>query len=317
MARALSLDLRERVIAAIDGGASCGQAAERFGVGKASAIRWHARFRAEGEIAAKPMGGDRHSHRTEAHAALILRAYEARPQIFLREVAGHAGRERGDGEPEWTVPLLPAPRHHTQKGDLHASEQNRPDVIEAREAWFEGQLDLDPEHVVFLDETATATNMERRYGRAPRGERCRIAVPYGHYKTTTVTASLRASGPFAVQLMDGATNGQRFLSYVTDTLVPALHPGDTVIMDNLAAHKVAGVRQAIESAGANLRYLPAYSPDFPIENAFAKLKALLRTAAARTIPDLWAAIREAFTRFKPDECRNYLAAAGYDAYDPA
>ena len=190
--------------------------------------------------------------------------------------------------------------------------------MEAREAWFEGQLDLDPDHVVFLDETATATNMERRYGRALRGERCRIAVPHGHYKTTTVTAALRASGPFAVQLMDGATNGQRFLSYVTDTLVPALHPGDTVIMDNLAAHKVAGVRQAIEAAGAHLRYLPAYSPDFnPIENAFAKLKDLLRTAAARTIPDLWAAIREAFTRFEPDECRNYLAAAGYDTYDPA
>ncbi len=190
--------------------------------------------------------------------------------------------------------------------------------MEARESWFDGQLDLDPEGIVFLDETATATNMERRYGRAPRGERCRIAVPHGHYKTTTVTAALRASGPFAVELMHGATNGQRFLSYITDTLVPALKAGDTVVMDNLAAHKVAGVRQVIEAAGANIRYLPAYSPDFnPIENAFAKLKALLRSAAARTIPDLRAAIREAFTRFKPDECRNYLAAAGYDAYDPA
>ena len=171
---------------------------------------------------------------------------------------------------------------------------------------------------MFLDETATVTNMERRYGRAPRGERCRIAVPHGHYKTTTVTAALRASGPFAIELMDGATNGVRFLSYVTDTLAPALTPGDTVIMDNLAAHKVAGVRQAIEAVGAHLRYLPAYSPDFnPIEQAFAKLKALLRSAAARSIPDLWAAIRDAFTRFKPDECRNYLAAAGYDACDPA
>ena len=190
--------------------------------------------------------------------------------------------------------------------------------MEARETWFEGQLDLDPERVVFLDETATATNMERRYGRAPRGERCRIAVPHGHYKTTTVTAALRANGPFAIQLMDGATNGARFLSYVTDMLVPALKPGDTVVMDNLAAHKVAGVRQAIEAAGSHLRYLPAYSPDFnPIENAFAKLKALLRTAAARTGSDLWAAIHQAFTRFKPDECRNYLATAGYDAHDPA
>ena len=135
-------------------------------------------------------------------------------------------------------------------------------MIEAREAWFEGQLDLDPERVVFIDETAAATNMERRYGRAPRGERCRIAVPHGHYKTTTVTAALRASGPFAISLMDGATTGARFLAYVTDTLVPALTPGDTVVLDNLACHKVAGVRKSIEAAGAHLLYLPAYSPDF-------------------------------------------------------
>ena len=190
--------------------------------------------------------------------------------------------------------------------------------MEAREAWFEGQLDLDPERVVFLDETAAATNMERRFGRAPRGERCRIAVPHGHYKTTTVTAALRASGPFAVSLMDGATTGARFKTYVTHTLVPALRPGDTVVMGNLACHKVAGVREAIEAAGARLLCLPAYSPDFnPIEMAFAKLKTLLRTAAARTISDLWVAIRQAFTRFTPAECRNYLAAAGYDAYDPA
>ncbi len=114
--------------------------------------------------------------------------------------------------------------------------------------------------------------------------------------------------------MDGATNGARFLSYVTDTLGPALKPGDTVVMDNLAAHKVAGVRQTIEAAGAHLLYLPAYSPDFnPIENAFAKLKALLRKAAARTIQGLWAAIGRLIDTFTPAECANYFAAAGYDA----
>ena len=309
--------VRERVIAAIEAGASCRQAAERFGVGKASAIRWHARYRAEGAIAAKPMGGDRHSHRTEAHAALILQTLEDRSRCTCARCGTHGGPRRR-GEPERAVALLPAPRHQPQKGALHASEQNRPDVMEAREAWFEGQLDLDPERIVFIDETAAATNMARRYGRAPRGQRCRIAVPHGHYKTTTVTAALRTSGPFAIELMDWATNGTRFRAYVADVLVPALKPGDTVVMDNLAAHKVAGVRQLIEAAGAQLRYLPPYSPDFnPIENAFAKLKALLRTASARTVPDLWATIRDAFTRFKPDECRNYLAAAGYDAYDPA
>lgn len=190
--------------------------------------------------------------------------------------------------------------------------------MEAREAWFEGQLDLDPERIVFIDETAATTNMERRYGWAPRGERCRIAAPHGHFKTTTISAALRASGPCAIDLMDGATTGVRFRTYVADKLVPTLRPGDTVVMDNLAAHKVAGVREAIEAVGAHLLYLPAYSPDFnPIEMAFAKIKALLRTTAARTIPDLWTAIRQAFDRFTSAECRNYLAAAGYDAYDPA
>ena len=188
----------------------------------------------------------------------------------------------------------------------------------ARVAWFEAQPELDPDRLVFLDETAAATNMVRRHARSPRGRRCRIAVPHGHYKTTTVTAALRASGPIAIDLMDGATNGVRFRAYVTDTLVPALKPGDTVILDNLPAHKVAGVRDAIERVGARLLYLPPYSPDFnPIEQLFAKLKALLRSAAARSVPDLWTTIREAFTRFTPAECRNYLAASGYDACDPA
>lgn len=159
--------------------------------------------------------------------------------------------------------------------------------------------------------------MARRYGRAPRGERCRIAVPHGHYKTTTVTAALRASGLVATAMFDGATNGPRFRTYVKETLVPTLRPGDTVILDNLASHKVAGVREAVEGAGASLLYLPPYSPDFnPIEMAFAKLKALLRSIGARTVAELWTAIPDAIQAFLPEECRNYLTAAGYDAYDP-
>ena len=187
----------------------------------------------------------------------------------------------------------------------------------AREDWFERQPDLDPDRLVFLDETAATTKMARRYGRAPRGERCRIAVPHGHYKTTTITAALRATGLIARTVFDGATNGMRFRAYVTDTLAPVLKPGDTVILDNLNAHKVAGVREAIEAVGAQMLYLPPYSPDFnPIEQVFAKAKALLRTAAARTADDLTRAIHDAFAAFRPDECRNYLTAAGYDAYDP-
>ncbi|GJE69198.1 hypothetical protein CHKEEEPN_0721 [Methylorubrum podarium] len=142
--------------------------------------------------------------------------------------------------------------------------------------------------------------------------RCRLAVPHGHYKTTTVTAAL-GDGLCATTLFDGATNGAPFRAYVTDTLVPVLRSGDTVILDNLQAHKVTGMREIIEASGAGLLYLPPYSLDFnPIEQIFAKLKGLLRTAAARTVPDLWHTIRQAFTRFTADECRNCIAAAGYD-----
>lgn len=187
----------------------------------------------------------------------------------------------------------------------------------ARLAWFENQLDLDPNRLVFLDETATNTKMVRRYGRAPRGERCRVAVPFGHWKTITVTAGLRASGLTATALFDGPMTGARFRSYVEETLVPTLKHGDTVVLDNLPAHKVSGIREPIEAAGARLLYLPAYSPDFnPIEQAFAKLKAILRAKAARTVTDLWDTIKQAFRHFTPNECRNYLVAAGYDAFDP-
>ncbi len=166
---------------------------------------------------------------------------------------------------------------------------------------------------MFLDETAATTSMTRRYGWAPRGERCRIAVPAGHWKTTTVIAGLRTSGPSAIALLDGPVTGERFRVYVSDTLVPTLQRGDTVVLDNLGAHKVAGVRETIEAAGARVLYLPPYSPDFnPIEQAFAKLKALLRSAVARPVGDLWQAIRQAFTCFSPEECRNYITAAGYD-----
>jgi transposase len=186
-------------------------------------------------------------------------------------------------------------------------------VLEARQAWFDDQLDLDPEKLIFIDETGASTKMARLRGRARRGERCRAAVPHGHWKTTTFTAGLRLTGMTAPMVLDGAMNGPAFLAYVEQVLVPTLTPGDIVVMDNLPAHKSTGVRTAIENAGATLRHLPPYSPDFnPIEQAFSKLKAILRKAAARTIPDLWAAIGDAIPQFKPGECANYFEAAGYE-----
>lgn len=155
--------------------------------------------------------------------------------------------------------------------------------------------------------------MARLRGRSPRGERCRAPIPHGHWKTTTFTAGLRLDGLVAPWLLDGAMDGEAFRVYVTRVLVPTLTAGDIVIMDNLPAHKVSGVREAIEAAGAELLYLPPYSPDFnPIELAFAKLKAFLRKTAARTIPDLWAAVAQVIETFQPDECIGYFAHAGYD-----
>jgi len=186
-------------------------------------------------------------------------------------------------------------------------------VKAARQVWFDGQLDLDPEKLIFIDETGASTKLARLRGRAPKGERCRAAFPHGHWMTTTFTAGLRLDRLAASMILDGPMDGTAFLAYVQQVLVPELKPGDVVVMDNLAAHKVAGVREAIEGAGATLLYLPPYSPDFnPIEMAFSKFKALLRSAAARNVSDLWDAIAKAFRAFTPTECKNYFAAAGYD-----
>ena len=149
-----------------------------------------------------------------------------------------------------------------------------------RQEWFEEQLDLDPTRLVFIDETWASTNMARRYGRAPRGQRLRAGVPHGHWKTTTFVAGLRLTGLVAPFVLDGPINRDAFEVYAEKVLVPELSPGDVVVMDNLSSHKGPKVRALIEEAGAVLLYLPPYSPDFnPIENAFAKLKALLRKAA--------------------------------------
>ena len=156
--------------------------------------------------------------------------------------------------------LLRAPRHHAQKKTAHASEQDRPDVAERREAWFEGQLDLDPERLIFIDETWASTNMARRYGRCRRGERLRVSVPHGHWKTTTFIGALTLRGFIAPFVIDGPINRLAFETYVEKVLVPELRKGDVVIMDNLPGHKGPRVRQLIEAAGAELLLPPALQP---------------------------------------------------------
>jgi len=200
-----------------------------------------------------------------------------------------------------------------QKKTAHAAEQDRPDVLKRREDWFNNQLDLDPVRLVFIDETWASTNMARLRGRSKKGERLRAGIPHGHWKTTTFVAGLRLTGMVAPLVLDGPINREAFHAYVNQVLVPELMPGDIVVMDNLGSHKGPAVRDAIEAVGATLLYLPPYSPDFnPIENAFAKLKALLRKAAERTVDDLWDAIADLIDLFTPQECANYFKAAGYD-----
>lgn len=182
----------------------------------------------------------------------------------------------------------------------------------AREIWSQNQSELDPERLFFIDESGVSTKMARLRGWAPRGKRCQGSVPHGHWKTTTFIGALTLSGICAPMLLDDAMDGEAFRDWCKQMLAPLLKTGDFVIMDNLPAHKVSGVRQIIEQPGAHLLYLPPYSPDFnPIENAFAKLKAHLRKAAARTVEALHVAVADALKTFNPPECANFFKHAGY------
>lgn len=185
-------------------------------------------------------------------------------------------------------------------------------MAEARKQWRQAQPALDPARLVFIDETGCATNMARLRGRCAKGLRLKGQVPHGHWKLTTFTAGLRVGALTAPMVLDGPMNGEWFRAYVEQVLVPTLVPGDVVVMDNLSSHKSAGVRAMIEAAGAQLRYLPPYSPDLnPIEQAFSKLKAHLRKHAERSVDALWDRIGALMAEFTPTECRNFFNKAGY------
>jgi transposase len=174
------------------------------------------------------------------------------------------------------------------------------------------QPDLDVKKLVFIDETWASTNMTRRYGRAPRGQRCIASAPCGDWQTTTFIAGLRHNQLTAPLVVDGPMDGELFLAWVQQFLCPTLQPGDIVILDNLSSHKVAGVKQAIAAAQATLLYLPPYSPDLnPIEKFFAKLKALLRHAATRSVESLWEQIGQVLNSLSSMECAHYFASSGY------
>jgi transposase len=156
--------------------------------------------------------------------------------------------------------------------------------------------------------------MSRLFGYAPAGQRCIAAVPYGHWKTTTFVGGLTAHGFIAPMVLDGAMNAAAFTAYIEQVLAKETRPGDLLILDNLPSHKTAGVRTTLQACGIDFLYLPPYSPDLkPIENAFSKLKRLVRSAAERTVEGLWTAIGRLIDLFPADECRRYLRHCGYHA----
>jgi len=185
-------------------------------------------------------------------------------------------------------------------------------VQRARTEWKEQQPDWNPGKLVFLDETAVATHLTRLRGRSMRGTRCVAHTPHGHYKSTTFIAGLRCDGVSAPLVMDGAMDGAMFVTWVRQCLAPSLRAGDVVIADNLSSHKVAGVREALQAVGADIMYLPPYSPDLnPIEKLFAKLKAMLRKAGKRTVQALWDEVGRLLGTISPAECCNYFRSCGY------
>jgi transposase len=313
MAKAYSQDLRDRVIEAALLGPSLRQVAARFDIAVSTAIVWVGRLRDSGECVARRQGRPR-GLKLDPHRDFLLPLIEAEPDMTIQMMQDRLLDERGVKASIGTIwTFLDRCKLSFKKKTAHASEQDRPDVLKQREDWFEGQLDLDPAKLVFIDETWASTNMAPLRGWAPKGERLRVGIPHGHWKRTTFIAGLRLTGLTAPMVLDGSINGTSFLDWVRRVLVPTLSPGDTVVADNLTSHKGDEARKAIEAAGATIRFLPAYSPDFnPIEKAFAKLKAQLRRAAERSVAALWKTIMRLARLFTPDECANFFAACGYD-----
>ena len=284
------------------------KAAAVFAVSPSSAVKW--KQHSTGRVAPRKMGGDRRSKLGSERDWLLARSH-AEPDLTLEEIRAEL-EERGIRVGYGTVQRFFAGEGFTFKKTVHAAEQERPDVAEARAAWKAEQASLDPAKLVFIDETGTSTKMARLYGHAKRGKRVIGHIPWGHWKTVTFVGALRHSALTAPFVIDKPMNGPIFIEYIRQCLVPTLKPGDIVVMDNLPAHKPEDVRENIENAGAELRYLPAYSPDLnPIEPSFAKLKAYVRKHKPRTVPALYDRIGSAVGRFQKPECQNYFSNAGY------
>lgn len=309
MPKSYSADLRERVIEAVETGASRHEAADRFEVSVSSAVKWLQRWRESRSAAPKPRGGS--VSPLEKCAARVLAVIAEHPDLTLMETVAELRRRRIRTSKSALSRFFG--RHSiTFKKKLQAAERQRADVARARRRWIREQGMLNPARLVFIDETAVTTNMVRLRGRAPRGVRLIGSVPLGEWKTITFVAALRHNKMTAPLVVEGPMTGEMFLAYVEQCLVPTLKRNDIVVMDNLKVHKVAGVREAIEKGRATVRYLPKYSPDLnPIELPYSKFKTFLRKAAQRTVRGLYRTIRSFVPQLEARECANYFRHAGY------
>ncbi|WP_288429560.1 IS630 family transposase [uncultured Agrobacterium sp.] len=310
MTAPLSNDLRERVVAAVLAGESSRAAAARFGVAVSSVVKWSQRYRMSGSVRPAKMGGYR-KRILEPHRAFITERLHQNPHLTLHGLKDELALQ-GIAVSHTTIWDFIRREGLSFKKTLFALEQARADVARRRERWKAFQPHLDPERLVFIDETWIKTNMTPIRGWGPKGKRLHAFAPHGHWRTLTFLGALRNDRLTAPCVFDGPINGQCFRAYVEQQLVPVLKPGDIVVMDNLASHKSTAIRHAIKATGARLWFLPPYSPDLnPIEMAFSKIKHWMRKAQKRTIEDTWRYLGQLVHTIEPDECANYLEKAGY------
>jgi transposase len=283
-----SLDLRERVAAAVEHHeGSWRQIARRFRVSVSFITRLQRRHRQTGDLNPEPHGGGHPPALDEAACHRLQEVLRARPDATLQELRQRL-RLSCSLTALWRT--LRRLRITRKKKTRRHEEQDRPDVQERRAAFTEEVAAVDPEHLVFVDESGANTAMTRAYGRAPAGERVPGPVP-GHWESVTMLAGLRLAGVVAPWVFEGATDNAAFETYVTEVLVPALRPGDVVVWDHLQPHEQAVVVQAVEAAGATVKPLPPHSPDLtPIEKLWSKVKGKLRTLAARTVRRVYGAV---------------------------
>lgn len=308
-----SMDFRRAVAKAYDRCRSSAEVAEQFDCSESWVRRLIQRRRETGSLAPRPMKLPNNNKLNEEDLEQLLSLIRQTPDMTLAELAAALDHKV-------SVPTIWRATKSLglslKKKSLHAAEQDRPDVKEARDAWFEQFAGTKLNQLVFLDEFGAATNMTRRFARGKKGERIVCKAPHGHWKMLSTIAALGIDGIVTACTFDGATDTEMFVAFVEQFLIPKLKPGQIVVMDNLQPHKSPQVDRLIESVGASVMRLPPYSPDFnPIEMAISKIKSLLRKLGRRSVDELQDAIGYAVQSITPAESRNYMTHCGYVATD--